>query len=144
MYTEIVTQILSEGNIPFSQDRSMGMVFVFYEGRLGEIFSMYDCLEEGVISNFSLYAFSVPKSKYREVSEYLSQLNKPLSVNFYIDKDTDCIAFSSEYKIPTEGCNREDLSAFCLDTHHTCLSYQSVLYRILEKCGVKNIKVVNC
>ena len=140
MYTETVVQILSEGNIPCSQDKSMGMVFVFYEGRLGEIFSMYDCHGEKEISNFSLYTFSVPKGKYHEVSGYLSQLNKPESVNFYIDRDTDCIAFSSEYSVPLcGGCNREDLSAFCRETHDICLSYQPVLYRILKECGVETV-----
>lgn len=140
---EKIVQALRANNIGCSFDRGTGLVLVRHRGRLGEFYSIYYCFEEGRVSNFSIYTLAVPESKYREMENFLSKLNKPASsLYFYVDDVTGCIALNNEYELSeTEGDEMEGLSTFCVDTHKICIDYQVLFDEALKRVGTGCDKV---
>lgn len=132
-----IMQALEAGGICYSYDRRGNMVRVCYSGVYGDIFSLYSTLAEEGLVNFTIYPFVVPAGHRERVEACLWAINRESPfVCFYIDSQTNCIAFSSEYfyaKDGKDGYNTtdQDILQFCLDVHLACIGYQEALYRLL-------------
>lgn len=135
---EDIVSTLNSQHIPCTYSEKDQLVYVFYEGVYGEVFSLYS-YDQGRYINHTIYPYKVSENLRKEVEQKLSTMNcLNRSTQFYIDKGTHCIAFYRDCKLNQTDKQAEGLFIFCEETHRACINYQASLYA-LHTVGERNI-----
>lgn len=129
-----IINTLKQNKIPSSYNRFEEIIYSHLQNEYGTILCIFSC-DKNIISSNCTYVKYIPANIIDHLQEYLDYFNNYMENGYlYIDANTNCVAFSIDYKIPDSKLNDEDLSSlrtFCTRFSNVFAQYQKEIYNII-------------
>ena len=134
-YADRIVGILRDKGITGVYNNREKLVYAIVESPHGDIFSTYGN-SSGLICNYAVYALYIPGYLLGKVADHISSVNNTIVPGgfFYIDHSTQCIAFTTLYKVYDLEI-RQDLPSFisfCTRSIDLFQQYREVFHELIN------------
>lgn len=128
-YAQRILTVLHRNSIGGMYNEEEKLVYAYRRSGYEEIFCIYQH-ENGIISSCAIYSLPVLDNKKECVLNYLASINKVnREVDCYIDSQSSCVAFSTNYHIPKDETAKDTaiFEQFCIKACNMLMQHQQAL-----------------
>lgn len=130
-----IINIHKQYGIASSYDSSEELIYSNLHNEYGDVFCIFS-YERNLISSNSIYARNIPVNIISHLQSILDNMNKNFEKGrLYIDRNTNCVAFSVDYEVSDLKLQEKDqdlFRSFCIQFYDVFATYQKDIYEIIS------------